>query len=212
MTRTHRTSALERLKELPEVFTLATAARLLACDSRRASTYIGRWKEAGLVSSLGPRAGVHFNLLKDPGAAVTYRMAAIAHLLPGAVIGGASAVHAAGWTTQFPRRTELLVPDRRTVPAIHGAEVATRPLSWFRRARDWILPGGDVPNLDPAFALADCVGRGTWRPDPDDIEWDEIDPGHLKRAFDALDAAIPAAWEEEIEDLELSRDQPDLFG
>lgn len=194
-----RTSAFEHLKELPEVFTVTTTSSLLGCTRGMASTYISRWRDAELISSLGPRAGVHFNLLKNPQAAEEHRMEAISYLFPGAMIGGVSAIHAAGWTTQFPRKTEIFIPTRRSFPSVDDAEIIPRPLSWIKKAKSWIGANGAVPYLDPAFALADCVQSGIWSPDPDDIEWDEVDITALSDAFRLLGVDIPEDWEDEIE-------------
>ena len=209
MPRSHK-SAVERLQELPEVFTLNTAAAMLDCDTGNASTYIARWKDSGLVKSLGPRTGIHFNLLKNPQADQDKRMEAIGYLFPGAMIGGVSAVHAAGWTTQFPRQTEIIIPKRRSFPAVDDALITTRPLPWIREARNWIASSGPVPWLDPAFALADCIKNDVWHPDPDDLEWYEIDAQRLQLAFRYFDIPTPEDWAEEIEHLSRSG-QDDLF-
>ena len=206
-----RKSAIDRLRELPEVFTLNTAAALLRLGPGNASTYIARWKESGLVSSLGPRTGVHFNLLKNPSADKDLRMEAIAYLFPGAVIGGVSAVHAAGWTTQFPRQTEIMIPKRRSFPAVDDAVISMRPLSWMRAAKNWVATEGAVPWLNPAFALADCIDQNIWCPDPDDIEWDEVNASELRRAFHQFNIEVPEDWSEELEYLDRDADQGDLI-
>jgi len=195
----NRISALERLRKLPEVFTLNTAASHLECSKQMASTYIGRWHDSGLVASLGPRTGMHFNLLRNPNAASDLRMDAIAYLFPGAMIGGVSAVHAAGWTTQFPRQTEIIIPNRRSFPSVTDAEISCRPLKWIKEARNWTDRDASVPWLNPAFALADCVSRGDWVPDPDDIEWDEVNVRDLTKAFAWFKTEIPEDWVEEME-------------
>jgi hypothetical protein len=194
-----RISALDRLRGLPEVFTLNTAASHLGCSTKQASTYINRWGESGLTSSLGPRTGMHFNLLRNPNAASELRMDAIGYLFPGAMVGGVSAVHAAGWTTQFPRKTEIIIPKRRSFPSIDEAEVSCRPLKWIKEARNWTVSEGPVPYLNPAFALADCVANDVWTPDPDDIEWEEVDVPALVKAFAWFDVEIPEDWVEEME-------------
>ncbi len=211
MTAQSRKSAFERLQELPEVFTLNTASAILECDAGNASTYIGRWKDNGFVTSLGPRTGVHFNLLKNPSADKDRRMEAIAFLFPGAMIGGVSAVHAAGWTTQFPRQTEIIIPKRRSFPAVDDAIILMRPLPWIREARNWIKTPGAVPWLDPAFALADCLRSDLWHPDPDDIEWDEVDVNGLRRAFEYFTLDIPEDWAEEMEYATRGSDDGDLL-
>jgi hypothetical protein len=194
-----RVSALDRLKELPEVFTLNTVASVLECTTGMASTYIGRWREQGLTQSLGPRAGVHFNLLRNPSAADDMKMEAIGLLFPGALVGGVSAIHAAGWTTQFPRQVEIMIPQRRSFPAVDETEITGRPLKWIKEARKWISQPGPVPYLNPAFALADCLEQKIWVPDPDDIEWDEVNVDDLRRAFEHFGIEIPEDWAEELE-------------
>ena len=189
-----RISAFERLHDIPEVFTLNTAAIMLKCSKGMASTYITRWREQGYISSLGPRAGIHFNLLKNPEAHSELHMDALEYLFPGAVTGGVSAVHAAGWTTQIPQQLEIMISERRTWPVVDNVEIMTRSLDWFREARKWIRLPGPVSCLDPAFALADCVHNKIWNPDPDDLEWDEINPTGLSRAFAYFGMDIPEAW------------------
>ncbi|CAN0566641.1 unnamed protein product, partial [Laminaria digitata] len=56
-----------------------------------------------------------------------------------------------------------------------------------------------LPSLQPSFALADCVINGIWIPDPDDIEWDQVDIEELRKAFDCLGAEIPEIWSDEID-------------
>lgn len=198
-------STRERLKDLPEVFTLNTAAAMIGVDTVVASTYIARWKKQGLVSSLGQRTGVHFNLGRNPEAAELMRLDAIAYVYPGSMIGGVSALHRAGWTTQIPREMDLMVPFRRSYPAIEDVQIHGRPLSWVKAARAWRDSTTPLPLLAPAFALADCVGNSIWCPDPDDLEWDQLDLEDLRRAFACLDVQIPEAWSEEIEYIDGTR-------
>jgi hypothetical protein len=193
------TSNLERLSGLPEVFTLKTAASMLGCEKGMASTYIARWKKKNLVTSLGDRTGVHFNLLRNPDASDEYRMEAIAYVYPGCLRGGVGALHHAGWTTQIPQEMDLMVHSRRSYPGIDDVAVHGRPLSWIRTAREWIDEDGPIPVLNPAFALADCVSSGIWRPDPDDIEWEEVSIIPLREAFKLFEVEIPDEWYDEIE-------------
>lgn len=191
-------SSLDRLKSLPQVFTLNTAAALLGCNPKMASTYIGRWKKQELVSSLGPRTGVHFNLLLNPEAESDLRMEAIAYVYPGCLRGGVTALHSAGWTTQIPQEMDIMVHSRRSYAEIDDVAIHGRTLKWVKLARNWLSDKGALPLLHPAFALADCVASGLWCPDPDDIEWDEVDISELFEAFRQLDVKIPEDWVEEI--------------
>ncbi len=189
-----RVSAFERLKGLPEVFTTRSLPGLLGTDRKSASVYLARWRKQGFISSLGPQAGIHFNLVVNPQAERERHMDAIAHLLPGVRIAGVTALWMEGWTTQYPRRTEIMVPARPSFPKIHDVELHPRPPAWFRMARDHVLVPGSVPRLAPAFALADCWASGNWRPDPDDIEWDLVDRAELEHAFSLFDLGLPDSW------------------
>lgn len=197
-------SAHKRLHALPDVFTTKTLAAHLGGDERMASVYLYRWRKEGFIKTIGLRAGLHFNLVKNPFSERDMKMDAIAFLFPGAVIGGVSAVHAAGWTTQIPRRTEIIAPLRRSFPEIEDCVLSSRSRQWFKLARDNIALPGVVPTVKPCFALADLWVSGEWRPDPEDIEWDLVDPQSLKQAFSLFQAGIPENWKEELEDIEAS--------
>ena len=190
--------AHRRLRTLPEVFTTATLAAQLNGDTKAASVYLARWRREGLIAPLGPRAGVHFNLVRDPDAETNYRAEAIAYVLPGAVVAGASALHAAGWITQIPAALEIMVPGRASTPEIHGVISDTRPVTWFILARQHLQRPGPLPLLAPSFALADLCGSGGWCPDPDDLEWDLVDEERLRAAFSELDVPLPEAWDAEL--------------
>ena len=194
-----RLSAHKRLRELPEVFTTTTLAATLGGDSKAASVYLNRWRKEGMISSLGPRAGVHFNLLIRPDADHDLRMEAIAFVFPGAMVAGVSSVHAAGWTTQIPSALELMIPARRSFPELTDTVIETRSESWFDAARGEIVREGPVPMVSPAFALADLWDSGGWRPDPDDIEWDLADLGKLELAFAGFGLQVPDEWREEAQ-------------
>ena len=204
MSRMNR-SALDHLRILPALFTLQSAAAVLNVEPRVASIYLKRWRDAGLISSLsdpkeGQRTGIHFNLVLNPDAAREHRADAIALLYPRAVIGGASAVHAAGWTTQIPRALEILIPTTRTIVEIPDVAISTRSQAWFRKFHGSFQSNGALPRLEPAFALADAWAKRTWRPDPDELEWDLVDAAALRAAFADVGCEIPEDWLEELED------------
>ena len=189
----------KRLLELPEVFTTNTLAATIGGDMKSASVYLNRWRSEGLISSLGPRVGVHFNLLRNPDAEKDLWIEAVHHVFPGAVIAGVSAVHAAGWTTQIPYSVEVMIPPRRTAPEINDARIMTRPVAWFKEARKKPQRLGVIPTVDPAFALADLWHKNEWRPDADDLEWDMIPGDKLRAAFAHFDIEIPETWKAEME-------------
>lgn len=194
-----RVPAHKRLQEIPDVFTTNTLTAMLGGDGKAASVYINRWRKEGLISSLGPRAGVHFNLVRNPSAQEDMWLDAVHHILPGAVIAGVSAVHAAGWTTQIPACVEIMIPPRQTVPEITGVVVRTRPQIWFQGAKIKPQRQGAIPTVNPAFALADLWHSNEWRPDADDLEFDLIEPDKLEQAFKRFRLQIPEEWSSEFE-------------
>lgn len=201
-----RTPAYKRLRLLPEAFTTKTLAASLGGDEKLASVYLYRWRKDGLIKSIGPRAGLHFNLLRNPSADKDLFLEGVAFLFPGAVIGGVSAVHSAGWTTQIPRSIEIMVPSRRSFPEIDDCSLSSRSRQWVKMARNHLVTPGPVPTLSPAFAMADLWATGDWRPDPDDIEWDMVNPEHLQEAFNLFEVAIPDEWRPEMENAQLYLD------
>lgn len=188
------TSSLERLRRLPEVFTHRTAAAMFGWETDMASQYIRRWKQAGFVSSLGERAGVHFNLLRNPDAAAEHLLPAVTLLFPGAVFVGASAIHMAGATTQIPARPQVAIPWRPTYPKVEGVDLSTRSIRWFRAVHRDLLRDAELPRLPVELALADDWQSGDWRPAPDDIDWDEIDAEKLKAGFTKMGGEVPDLW------------------
>lgn len=194
--------AFKRLKEMPEVMTVNTITAMLKTTPKAASVYIARWREAGMIASMGERTGVHFNLVRNPNAPEERFYDAIKLLFPEAVITGASAIHSAGWTTQIPRSLEIAILRRPSAPQIPGVEVQMRPRRWFAKVHDSLIRQGTLPTLHPAHGLADCWKRETWQPDPDEIEWDEVRADALREAFRLHGVEIPEDYLEELEELD----------
>lgn len=192
----------KRLLEMPEVMTSNTIEAMLQMSAKATSVYIKRWRDAGLISSLGERAGVHFNLVRNPNGPEERFYDAVKLLFPEAIISGASAIHAAGWTTQIPRSLEIAILNRPSVPSIPGLDIQMRPRRWFTKVHDSLTREGTLPALAPAHALADSWKRETWQPDPDEIEWDEVDAGTLRRAFAIHGVEIPEVYQDDIDYLE----------
>lgn len=198
-------SSLERLRRLPEVFTHKTAAAMFGWETDMASQYITRWKQSGFVSSLGERAGVHFNLLKNPRAASEHLLAAVNLVFPGAILVGASAIHMAGATTQIPSRPQIAIPWRPSYPKVDGADLSMRSIRWFRAVHSELIRDAELPRLPVELALADDWENGDWRPDPDDIDWDEIDHHRLRAAFMKMGGEIPDLWLDSLDEDDESR-------
>lgn len=192
-------SSLERLRRLPEVFTHLTVAAMFGWETDTASQYIRRWKQSGFVSSLGERTGVHFNLLRNPDAGSEHLLPAVRMLFPGAVLVGASAIHMAGATTQIPARPQVAIPWRPSYPKVEGVDLSTRSIRWFRSVHQDLVRDTDLPRLPAELALADDWQNGDWRPDPDDIDWDEVESTRLEEAFARMGGSIPEIWRDEID-------------
>jgi hypothetical protein len=96
------TSALIRLKELPEAFTFAGFCKLNHFSNQVAAVCLRRWKEQGLIEPAGDRARIYFNKLRAPEVDSALRVAALLFEYPSATLCGESVLHAAGWITQIP--------------------------------------------------------------------------------------------------------------
>ena len=189
------TSAYNQLKSLPEVFTLNTLSSLTGGDSNKASVYVSRWKQMGLIEPMGPKLGVYFNLVKNPDSRQDHIMQAIKMLYPDAVMSGVSVLHSVGWTTQIPQNIDVNILARRSVPVIPGFDVHCRPKSWYVTCQPYISQSG-FAKLKPEMALADAWKSKIWRPDPDDLDFDAIDTAKLKKAFSVLGEAYPSYYSE----------------
>lgn len=203
-------SAMQRLRALPAVFSLTMLASRLNGDRGRASIYVRRWKEAGLVLGAGPRLGIYFNLAVDPQAASMRALEAVKLAFPEAVICGETVLHDEGWTTQIPQSTQLIVLEARTLPQVYGFELHGRPASWFVEFANEIDQEG-FARLSPRAALVDAwkyhgyKGDVMWRPDPDDLESDEVDWDGLVRLFGAHNTPFPDIYADHDSDRSLAR-------
>jgi hypothetical protein len=124
------TSALARLRDLPEAFTFAGFCKLTRLSNKAAAVCLTRWKEKGLVEAAGERARLYFNKLKCNEVDGSLRIAALLFEYPSAVLCGESVLHAAGWITQIPARLSVDVISRPSYVSLHGFDIRGRPLSW----------------------------------------------------------------------------------
>lgn len=170
------TSGIERLRSLPEAFTLAGFRRLTGYSQSAAAVCLHRWKKKDLIEPAGERAGIYFNKLKRAQPDTSLRVAALLFEYPSAMLSGESALHAAGWITQIPARLTVTVLRRPTYVSFHGFEIRGRPLSWFKAVHNAVNAPQNEPiygmrALPPALALVDLyIDRKGWHPDPDDLD------------------------------------------
>jgi hypothetical protein len=186
------TSALSRLKDLPEAFTFAGFCKLSHFSNNAASVCLRRWKEKGLIEPAGERAKIYFNKLRAPQIDSAMRVAALLFEYPSAILCGESVLHAAGWITQIPAQLSVAVLSRPSYVSLHGFDIRGRPLSWFRKIHLLMDLAAEkrvygLRALSPALALADLYAdRDGWRPDPDDLDVPDQDRGSVSSAFELL--------------------------
>ena len=155
------TSAIDRLRSLPEAFTFAAFRRLTGFSENAAAVC---------------RAGIYFNKLKNPQPDTALRVEALLYEYPSAILCGESVLHAAGWITQVPAQLTVAVLSRPTYVSFRGFEIRGRPLSWFNAVHPDVSARGNdrvygMRALPPALALVDLYGDPkAWHPDPDDLD------------------------------------------
>jgi hypothetical protein len=186
------TSALIRLKELPEAFTFAGFCKLNHFSNEVAAVCLRRWKEQGLIEPAGDRAKIYFNKLRAPQVDSALRVAALLFEYPSATLCGESVLHAAGWITQIPAQLSIAVLSRPSYVSLHGFDIRGRPLSWFRKIHPLMDPSVEkrvygLRALTPAVALADLYGdpKG-WHPDPDDLDIPDQEHDSVLSTFELL--------------------------
>jgi hypothetical protein len=194
------TSAIERLRVLPEVFTGSDLTVLFGWKSGIASSYLAHWRRAGLVKSLGGRSDVHMNLVRNPQVNPEL---ALRRAFPAAIKVGLDRLRVAGWTTQIPARPEVAIAPTSSRYSIEGFDLVTRPEKWFQTVK----PGTDrasdgIDSLRPAWALADMISRAqdkrvlqAWLPDPEDMELPGLTIAAAQKDLQAAQSAFALAPE-----------------
>jgi hypothetical protein len=191
------TSALARLRDLPEAFTFAGFCKLTGFSNKAAAVCLARWKEKGLIEAAGERARLYFNKLKCNEVDGSLRIAALLFEYPSAILCGESVLHAAGWITQIPARLSVAVISRPSYVSIHGFDIRGRPLSWFKKVHHAVDPSPDqrvygLRALPTPLALADLYGEAKgWHPDVDDLNIPREDLESVGAAATLLDVKLP---------------------
>jgi hypothetical protein len=192
------TSALARLRDLPEAFTFAAFCKLTRFSNKSAAVCLTRWKEKGLVESAGKRARVYFNKLKCNEVDGSLRIAALLFEYPSAMLCGESVLHEAGWITQIPARLSVAVISRPSYVSLHGFDIQGRPLSWFKKVHPAVDRSPDrriygLRALPPPLALADLYGDAKgWHPDVDDLHVPQESLALVGAAAQQLRVELPA--------------------
>jgi hypothetical protein len=186
------TSALARLRALPEAFTFAAFCKLSRLSNNAAAVCLARWKQKDLIEPAGERAQVYFNKLRSPEVDGSLRAAALLFEYPSALLCGESVLHAAGWITQIPSELSVAVLSRRSYVSIKGFGIRGRPLSWFKAVHPFVNRSPDqrifgLPALPAPVALAELYADpAAWHPEPDDLDVPDEDIAAVLTAADAL--------------------------
>ncbi|MDW9481702.1 hypothetical protein GOB57_23935 [Sinorhizobium meliloti] len=187
-----RHRAFTLLSSLPEVIETRDVRIAAGWEKKTAVETMFRWVRAGYIVPFA--TGVYFNLVASPKAPQTHVFEAAQRTIRRPMILiGASALRAAGWTTQMPSGYELaIVTDRniRTWKSMSGIAAEARSVKWFARVMPFAIKGESTfDRLPPALALVDSIVSAerfaalpketqkqhlenatvTWHPDPDDI-------------------------------------------
>jgi hypothetical protein len=184
--------ALNRLKNLPEVFNVNTLSRLMGMPKPTVLAYLTRWKAKAWVEQAGPRSGIYFNLLANPLAASEHRVDALLMAYPSAMLMGESVLHAAGWITQIPQQLHVAVEKRRSYVQLSGVELHPKPLDWFKTVA--VLQPTQAKfntyglrSLPPTWALADLLADPlAWHPDADDVDIPDGCEEHVEQSCGRL--------------------------
>lgn len=184
--------ALERLKNLPEVFNVNTLSRLMGMPKPTVLATLTRWKAKAWVEQAGPRSGIYFNLLANPQAADEHRIGALLMAYPSAMLMGESVLHAAGWITQIPQQLHVAVEKRRSYVQLTGIALHPKPLDWFKtvdvlQPREAKFSTYGLRTLPPAWALADLLADPlAWHPDADDVDVPDNSQAQVAQALARL--------------------------
>lgn len=159
-----RLSAHDRLSSLERVFSVEDLIDQQSLSAKAASVYLARWQEAGLIGRLGPRCGVWVNFVQPGGEKVTWqdRVKGLTRKHPRAIVGGRSALEAAGWIMAQNAPTEILIPQGQSRAKLDAIYLTARAPG--AHATLWDLarmsPVMGLPTLPPDVAVADMAARG----------------------------------------------------
>jgi len=202
-----RTSALEHLQRLPDVFDMGHFCLQANIAPASAKVMLSRWAAQGLIAHAGPHAGIYYKRLAPRDTPDEQRACAILSLYPGAVVQGPSVLHAHGWTTQIPRQLHIAAPNDSRVVQLFEVDIYWRPRRWFIAmhehkthaldAKTELLQKNEasgentawnaLKQLTPAWALVDLLRyQDGWQPDPDDLDIPESSHAAILQAADTL--------------------------
>jgi hypothetical protein len=173
-----QTSALERLRSLPDIFRGGDLTVRFQWTSKTASQYLYLWKRRGLVRGLGGHSDVFANMLQ---CETPNWEKAMVIAMPSSLAIGIDMLRGAGWVTQIQHRPTIAVQIGRPVYDVEPYVIEQRPESWYALIQPGLLPESigyhRLPMLRPAWALADMLHEQGWGAcglQPDDLYADEM--------------------------------------
>ena len=196
-------SAVDRLMVLPEAFRDTDVMASFGWTAKHTNEMLHRWKTKNLVTSLGKRLGVYANNLKVPESERTLAM--LNKMDPHFVDLTHRTLSDAGWTTQFVNNTivtsALLVGG--DVVSDHGV-LKYKPLRWWKTVFPGIIKKRDsekgLHKLKPEWLLAESLfsrDKSLWCPDPDDLDFDEIEQNCTRNDWQAAFTALAHYYNED---------------
>lgn len=183
-------SAHEKLQELPDMFSINTAVKILSMPRQSVRNDLSTWTQKKYLKPFGPKCGIFFNIYKNPRADKDYWYNALQEIYPDAIFSGVNVLREASWMTQISRRSEIIIRKRPTYVEISDVFLLPRSKSWYKRYQ----PGIHLDlksTLSPEYALVDLCEQKGYIPDPDDLFLEDEDIVKIKETFAKLKVDIP---------------------
>jgi hypothetical protein len=200
MTKTSYVSTIDRLKTLPDVFTLSLMATKFTLSKRHAGILVSRMVDAGFAAPAGPRSGVYYNIFRTHEITGAMRNAALFTVYPSAILAGETVLHNAEWITQAPQSITVAVLSRPTYVKLDGFDIFGRMRSWFAKVNDALVDSDTASfstfglrSLPPAYALLDVYTRqdDAWQAKEDDLDIDDEGIQAINDAARVLGVKVP---------------------
>ena len=164
-------------RELPAVLSKNDLRRITGQKDGHLRVSINRWVKQDIIKKAGERSGMYYNLVADP-IWRNHVLDAVSRKFPSAMLAGPSVLHAYGLQTQIPSRFHVVVLSKRTLPSMEDVVWMPRPRKWYAEntPKDNLF---GIRSLSPAQALKDGLDHahlpGSWVPDMDDIDMEELE-------------------------------------
>lgn len=157
-----RISAADRLNALPLVFTIDEAREAMVdLEEATLRLTLHRWagEQRGFIQPIGPKAGVYFNVFRDPDAPAKYLAEGVMKCHQPVCLRGLSALYEHGAISKAPKCWTLAIRHTtNNYRQLYDAEMSLRPIKFFEllAERGLMPPREDgLPTLTLEAALAD---------------------------------------------------------